>query len=226
MDSQEVIIPSTQKPKSNFLIIILILVSLFLTTSFLYFGYQLSIFQKQKLTPSPVPLKSPIIQRDETTGWQTYTNNQYNFEFKYPKKFILNETTTENSILSLQDSSNTEERLSTLPDISLRASSIPEGKKFEDILISDVVFDGSGGNPKSIDEFSSKKLGNNTVYYIETGRFEGILSTNYYIVRNNLIFSFVSTSSPIDWTNPNYKTENDQLNKNLQQIFSTLKFID
>lgn len=127
-------------------------------------------------------------------------------------------------IFALTDKSNTKERLSTLPDIFIRVLSLISEEDYKSVLVNDVVFEGSGAHPTSFEEFSTKKLGNNMVYYIKTGRFEGILSINYYIIRNNLIFSFVSMSSPIDWTNPNYKTEDDQLNKDLQQILSTFRF--
>jgi len=62
------------------------------------------------------------------------------------------------------------------------------------------------------------------VYYIKTGLFEGVLSINYYLVNKNQVFAFNLTSSPVDWTNPNFKPEEDLLNLNMQQILSTFKF--
>lgn len=76
--------PSTQKPKGNFSIIILILVSFFLTLSFLYFGYQLSVSKKQKVTP-PTPILS-ISPFDETANWKTYRNENMGFYLKYPNQ--------------------------------------------------------------------------------------------------------------------------------------------
>lgn len=45
MESQDVIFPSTQKPKSNRLTFILILIGFFSIISFIYFGFQLSHFK-------------------------------------------------------------------------------------------------------------------------------------------------------------------------------------
>lgn len=161
----------------------------------------------------------------ETAGWQTYTNEQYGFEFNYPPKFERVSSVDSEAILSFKDQSNTLPRLSTLPDIYLKVLDIPAGKDFKEVLLKDVVFDGSGLNPKSFAEFSQKKIGDNNVYFIRSGLFEGILSTNYYLIQGNKIFAFYLHSSPVDWTRPGYKPEDDKLNLDFRQILAGFKFL-
>lgn len=158
-------------------------------------------------------------------GKLMYRNEQYGFEFSYPPNFKQMANVETGAILSFQDQSNMLPRLSTLPDIYLKVLDIPAGKDFKEVLIKDVIFDGSGKNPKSFTEFSQKKIGNNDAYFIRSGLFEGILSANYYLVRGDKIFAFYLHSSPVDWTSQNFKSEKDVLNLKLQKIISTFKFL-
>ncbi len=173
---------------------------------------------------SVTPSLSPVPTVDPIATWKTYTNTQSGFELKYPQKFLPVNVVDGKSILAFTDRSNTKQRLSTLPDISLRTFTINSGDDYRNLLIKDAVFSGSGMHPKSFGEFSSKKIGDNAVYHIQTGRFEGVLSINYYLVIKNQIFAFTLTSSPVDWTNANFKSESDPLNQILLQILSTFKF--
>ena len=220
MEQQDIIIPSTQKPKSNFLFFVVIFCALLLSISSLYLGYQISHSQKQKVisaTPIPVEIDSNL---------KTYTNNQYNFEFKYSSKFITTSAYTENIVLALQNNDNKNQRISTLPDIYLRVLEIPRGQTSESIMNKNVVSGGMGWDENSINKITTKKIGQNLVYYVRTGVFEGILTTNYFVVNDNHIYAFVVNSNPVDWTNPNYKIEDDQLNKDFLEILSTFKFLN
>ncbi|KKQ42761.1 MAG: hypothetical protein US59_C0004G0001, partial [Candidatus Levybacteria bacterium GW2011_GWB1_37_8] len=160
-----------------------------------------------------------------TANWKTYTVTKLGIEFKYPPNFSpIAIFDNELFPISFTDNSNTKHRLSTSPDISIKVIPIVSGDDYKTTLIKDVIFAGSGMHPKSFVEFSSKTIGGNMVYYIKTGLFEGVLSINYYLVNKNQVFAFNLTSSPVDWTNPNFKPEEDLLNLNMQQILSTFKF--
>ncbi|KKQ29846.1 MAG: hypothetical protein US43_C0001G0002 [Candidatus Levybacteria bacterium GW2011_GWA1_37_16] len=165
------------------------------------------------------------ITPNPTANWKTYTVTKLGIEFKYPPNFSpIAIFDNELFPISFTDNSNTKHRLSTSPDISIKVIPIVSGDDYKTTLIKDVIFAGSGMHPKSFVEFSSKTIGGNMVYYIKTGLFEGVLSINYYLVNKNQVFAFNLTSSPVDWTNPNFKPEEDLLNLNMQQILSTFKF--
>lgn len=59
MDSQEVIIPPTQKQKTNLLFPVFIFLVFLLSLSLIYFGYQISLIRKEK---TPFPTSTPSIQ--------------------------------------------------------------------------------------------------------------------------------------------------------------------
>lgn len=159
---------------------------------------------------------------------KTYTNEQYGFEFKYPQHLLdVSDTIAGGGLIAgFVDSSNTKPRLTSSTDILVSVRPIVPGEDFRNILIKSVAFDGSGLNPKSFDEFSQGKFGDNTVYFIRSGLFEGLLTMDYFLIDRNRIFSFLVHSSPVDWTNPDFKAENDPLNRDVQKILSTFKFLE
>ena len=94
------------------------------------------------------------------------------------------------------------------------------------LLIEDVIYDGSGKHPDSINEFEKRTIGNNSFYFIKTGLFEGQLNLRYYLANQAGIFSFQVMSNDVDWTNLEFDIENDQGHLYLKKILSTFKFID
>ena len=234
--------PSNSSSKTKYILLsVFILLIIFLVAGGIYYlgvVKQQSISQRNNnliavtstpspsLTPIPTIQPSPTTNLNPTANWKTYTNTDHNLEFKYPPNFSPINANDNKLIVAFIDKSNTKQRLSTSPDVSLRTFSIIPGEDYKNELIKDVVFAASGLHPKSFAEFSSKTMGNNTVYYIETGLFEGVLSLNYYLVDKNQVAAFAIVSSPVDWTNPSFKPENDPLNQSLFQILSTFRFIN
>ena len=43
----------------------------------------------QTVSNMPQDVQAPVAHQDETANWQTYTNDQYGFEFKYPSNWAL-----------------------------------------------------------------------------------------------------------------------------------------
>lgn len=68
---------------------------LILAISLFFVGYKLGQRQAQlklskRPTPKPVVTPFPIPTPDLTVDWRTYTNGEYNFEFKYPNnKYVV-----------------------------------------------------------------------------------------------------------------------------------------
>ncbi len=92
-------------------------------------------------------------------------------------------------------------------------------------IMNDVVFDGSGEHPQRWNEFKEKKIGDKTYYCIRTGRFEGTLSFScYYASEKYCIYAFDSVAHGVDWTNPNLDEEADSVYMVLKQMLATFKF--
>lgn len=176
--------------------------------------------------PDQLPTVNPTIVtpgQEPTVDWITYTDKVNGFEIKYPSKFTPLAGKPGQYVFALNETTKMQQRLSVLPDITMRAIARLSGQDYRKILIEDVVFDGSGLPPKSFSEFLPKVLGDNTFYYIQTGLFEGILSGSYYFVSDDRVYVFTYTSSPVDWTNSNFRPDDDTLKNDLEQVLKTFK---
>ncbi len=82
--------------KPNFLPTFLLLLSLFLFATTAIFAYQttkltqqLTQLEKTLAQPTPTPtISSSPTATDETANWQTYTNNNLGFAFKFPSDYF------------------------------------------------------------------------------------------------------------------------------------------
>lgn len=94
----------------------------------------------------------------------------------------------------------------TIPDeIALRILAIGPGQEFEDVLMKDVVYDGSGLSPKSLREFEKKKVGRYEFYFIRSGLFEAQLSAAYYLPKEKEVYVFTLLEDGIvDWMEPSF----------------------
>lgn len=218
-----------QLSKKNFLkITVLLTAILLITAGVFYAGVQISRKQTPVVLPTAPPpnIKPtetyPTSIPDKTANWLTYKNEKYGFEFKYPPELILKQDPK--ALISFIDNSIKTQRLSVSADITVNYLEVYPNTDFRDILMNDIVYDGSGLRPETFDKFQQFQYGQTVFYSIMSGLFEGVLSVNYYALNKNDIIAFYLVSSPVDWTNPQYDPEQNSLNQKLKKILSTFKF--
>jgi len=93
----------------------------------------------------------------------------------------------------------------------------------DNLLIGDVVFDGSGMHPNSINDFEKISMGENEYLRIKVGRFEGVLTYNYYLPKGSKVFVFSFAARGVDWTNPELDEEIDPTHLELKKILRTVE---
>ncbi|MDQ3076756.1 MAG: GerMN domain-containing protein [bacterium] len=166
-------------------------------------------------TPSVNPITDTPTPSDTST--RTYRNETYGFEFKYPSIYR----------------NSTAERSSNVPIVTLEKTDSAIGVKnivrksgqtYQQALIADVIYDGSGEHPKSFSEFKTRQIKGNTFHWIVVGRFEGIIMINYYLDYNGNILVFTTQTRNVEeWTDPSFNIENDVTHVDLKTILETFR---
>ncbi|MDD5050876.1 MAG: hypothetical protein PHV93_04055 [Candidatus Pacebacteria bacterium] len=182
-------------------------------------GYYLS--HRAVVSPTPEPtggtdsdtIEGNTLPSANDAKYLTYENKQYGFLLLYPA--VLARTTGSGALVSFTDSKNIEIRILKIAD---------SDADYQNVLIGNTYYDGSGANPKSFSEFTAKTIGENTFYYIKSGLFEGVLSLHYYAVLKTGIYDFSLVSRGVDWTNPGFNVEEEQGHLYLKQILSSVVF--
>ena len=159
------------------------------------------------------------IKESITQDWKTYRNGNVGFTFSYPTNWEEGTFGRDDEFINILNGQNQiEARL--LGPFKCKCTD----KELEQILVSDVIYDGSGKHPQSINEFTKITIANNQFYKIRTSRFEGTLSYNYYLPKDNRVLVLSFTSQGVAWTDPNLDEESDSTHVVLKQILSTFKF--
>lgn len=153
----------------------------------------------------------------------TFDEPQSGLSFTYPSTLNLSSSTPAlwTGCQSFSDSP-VSSCVSFVKVINLNAAGKLTASDYEPALLSDVTFDPSGMHPKSIGEFKKVIIGTHEFYAIRTGRFEGVLSYNYYLIEGSKIYVFSFISRSVDWTNPDLDEQSDPGHTLLRQILSTV----
>lgn len=101
---------------------------------------------------------------------------------------------------------------------------IPPGARPIDTMASTTFLDPSGLNPKP-SEFVKEITQHTTVYYIQTSQFEGVVSYDGYLVKDNFIIPVRYVWSGVDWTNPEYNSTKDPKFTEFMDVLRSVEFI-
>ena len=141
-----------------------------------------------------------------------YTDTDFGFSFWYPTRFSRAQGSGL-ALVKFSDSNNDSIIISALPSYSAAS--------FSDYLSKYPILDANSGRPV---QFQARTLGSDTFYYRRSELFEGVLSVQYYLLKGGTLYKFDSTSQGVDWTNPNFKEENDPTHVALRQMLTSLTF--
>ena len=91
--------------------------------AFIGIGYWAYKNRRTKINPQQKPIPTSTLSTD-MSDWKTYKNEEFGFEIKYPKEFILSENTDVVRIYSKPYQCETENTPAYLPRIKIDASEI------------------------------------------------------------------------------------------------------
>ncbi|MGE5540874.1 MAG: hypothetical protein ACM3TU_01165 [Bacillota bacterium] len=86
--------------------------------------------------------------------------------------------------------------------IVLRDYTIPTGKTATSTILENTMYESSGNQPASLNEFATKLIQGRTFYCATVERFEGQVHTVCYLPRATDVLRFEVLEKDVDWTNP------------------------
>lgn len=108
--------------------------------------------------------------------------------------------------------------------IRIQSFPIPAGKTANDVILANTVHATSGAQAKSLSEFSPVLTNGKTYQSITTERFEGIVTTEYYLARANDVLRFDATDMNVtNWNDSKLDVTKLPMHQELLQMLSTLQ---
>ncbi len=108
--------------------------------------------------------------------------------------------------------------------IIIRRYPIPEGKKGDDVVLANTMFEPSGTTPKSMKEFKPIIVNGRTYQKVVIERFEGQVHSAYYLIREKDVLKFEVLEKDVkDWMNPKLVIEELPEHKALLSLLTSLQ---
>lgn len=139
--------------------------------------------------------------------------------FAVPAGFSVAETPDAASIAVYEMSNASSTEVST---IIIRRYAIAASSTALATIQKTALSDGSG-LPIPVTSFTSTVLGNHRFTVVSVGRFEGVVSTAYYLARGSDVLRFDAIDRGADWTNPNLDIAKLSAHTALAKLLSTLQ---
>lgn len=160
--------------------------------------------------------------------WKPYSNPENLFKIRYPS--IYSATTSDqydgNTLITFRYKDPSKEHAARADEILIRRIPVAAAREAQRAIMKDTIFDGSGENPTSFNQYKQVTINGRIFYYVAIGRFEGVLHLRYYHISEKYgVFSFDSIAQGVDWTNPDLNTNDDSVHKVLKQMLETFEFI-
>lgn len=112
-----------------------------------------------------------------------------------------------------------------LPDsIVIRDYPIQTGSTSSEVILSHTMYESSGNRPKSMKEFSTKVVNGKTYNVLVVERFEAIVHSVYYLVRDKDVLEFeVIERGVSNWSDQTLKVETLPHHQSLLKLLATLQ---
>lgn len=144
----------------------------------------------------------------------------FGIAFAVPKGFVAVATPGKANVAMYEVSSSTTDAMS---DIVIRRYEIAASSTALLTIQQTALSDGSG-LPVPITSFTSTVLGTHRFTIVSTGRFEGVISTAYYLARVSDVLRFDAIDKGVmNWTNPNLNVPTLPAHAALIKLLTTLQ---
>ena len=162
-------------------------------------------------------------QQIDTSGWQTYRNDEFGFEVKYPLDWE-----------SIQGDQSGLRNQTDYAYISIDSVPIKTGQEMLDVVIANTGM-GECSPPDcrhpGEDEVFMRNFDNHLFYYVFTNLFEGRLGVAYYIENPEgdtaIRFGFSAYTGSQNWPLRGEHTDEEEPDHDiLKQILSTFRFVE